>query len=96
MIIHDFDIPRIAIAPAKTNAPLVVDPDAVLPTPIASKGLKSIARRHREFRQLANRIEYQQLTACQPFDAAEATHSSVVKKRFAVTIGKAPDHSKTT
>ena len=43
MIIHDFNIPRIAINPSKADAPLVIYPNAHLSDPASLKDLQSIA-----------------------------------------------------
>jgi len=44
MIVYDFNVMRVAVAPAKADAPLVVDPDAVLPLAVAGKRLEPVAR----------------------------------------------------
>jgi hypothetical protein len=51
MIINNFDIVRIAIAPAKADSPLAIYPDAKLPDPIAFERLKPVARRHSQILQ---------------------------------------------
>jgi hypothetical protein len=43
MVVHDFDVIRIAIAPDEAEPPLVVDPDAVLSDPIAREGFQVVA-----------------------------------------------------
>lgn len=44
-VIHDFDIEGAAMLKTKTEAPLSVDPNAVLALSIALQGFQSIARR---------------------------------------------------
>jgi len=46
MIIHDLYVVRIAIDPFKTNPPLVIDTDAVLPRPVAAKLLQPVGGRN--------------------------------------------------
>jgi hypothetical protein len=42
MVVYDLNVVRIALAPAKANSPLIVDPDAVLAFPIAPQGFQPI------------------------------------------------------
>ena len=42
MVIADFDTLHSVFSPAKTDAPLVVDPNAVLPDPIAFKCFEAV------------------------------------------------------
>jgi len=44
MVVYDLDIERIAGIPPKADAPLVVDPNAVLPGPVASEAFEPIRR----------------------------------------------------
>jgi hypothetical protein len=44
MVIGDFDLFRPSVAPDEANTPLIVDPDAVLPSAIPFQGLKVVAR----------------------------------------------------
>jgi hypothetical protein len=42
MVVYDLNVVRIALAPAKANSPLIVDPDAVLAFPIAPQGFQPV------------------------------------------------------
>lgn len=44
MVVRDLHVARSFITPHKTNAELIVDPDAVLATPVILQSLKMIAR----------------------------------------------------
>src|SRR2546428_13261184 len=48
VVVHDLDLPRIAVLPHETDPILIVDPDAVLAAPIARKGFELIARERAE------------------------------------------------
>jgi len=63
MIINDFHIrgARRAIGPCETNAPLIVDPDAVLPLAIALQRFKSVARKSSEIPERSGCLEAIQL-----------------------------------
>lgn len=62
MIVGDFDGNGLTIFPLEANSILVVDPNAVLPTAIATKSLKSIARRHFQIGQCDGGIELVELS----------------------------------
>jgi len=46
MIINDFNIKGVTVSPLETNAPLIIDSNAMLPASISRKLLKAIARRY--------------------------------------------------
>jgi len=57
MVVGYFDVPRTVGSPPKANSPLVVDSNAVLPTPITTKLLQALTyddseRRARALRPL--------------------------------------------
>lgn len=62
MIIGDFDLVCVAIAPPKANAPLVVDPDAVLTSTIAAERFKTITGRHAQVFQFNSGIYNNEFT----------------------------------
>jgi len=45
-LIHYFNISSTYSCPSKTNAPLIIDADAVLPVAVALQYFDAIARRH--------------------------------------------------
>jgi hypothetical protein len=45
VVVDDFDFIRITFFPAKTNSPLIVDPDAMLSGSIALQSLQPVSRR---------------------------------------------------
>jgi len=44
MIVHNLNFNGIRVNPTEADAPLVVDPDAVLPFPITTECLQTVAR----------------------------------------------------
>jgi hypothetical protein len=60
MVIHDFHAIRIAVLPAKANAPLLIDAYAVLAPPVSMQRLKSIGRGHSQRVQVGCGIEHPQ------------------------------------
>jgi hypothetical protein len=51
MVVDDLDTIRGAIAPDKTDAPLVIDPDAMLAAAVSCQGFETITRRRAQVRQ---------------------------------------------
>lgn len=45
MVVYDLDLMGIPVLPSEANAPLVVDPNTVLPNALPSKLLESVSRR---------------------------------------------------
>jgi len=62
MVVYDLDIIRIATNPSKTDTPLFVDTDTVLPSPRASKLFQPIAWRNPKIVQRLRRIENDELS----------------------------------
>jgi hypothetical protein len=55
--------------PDKTDAELIVDPNAVLPFPVAFKAFQVIARDRRKIQQTFSVIQGEKALSCRPFDA---------------------------
>jgi hypothetical protein len=56
MIAHDLDGHRLRAVPNEADPPLLVDPDASLPTSIALQGFQPVARWDSEILEAASRI----------------------------------------
>lgn len=61
MIVHDFNCNDIAFAPDEAQAPLIVDPDAVLARAIAPQGFKLVAGRDAQEIQRSYSVQLLQL-----------------------------------
>jgi hypothetical protein len=70
MIIYDFDIVRAGTAPLKTDSPLPVDSDAVLPLAISLQGFKPVPGRDAKLLETNRSIEQLQLIECFLLDTA--------------------------
>lgn len=73
MVIHDLHVIGIAFQPLETNAPLVVDPDAVLPLTISTKPLEMIGGRRS---QIINRhcpVQHAQFAQSAPLNTLRQT-----------------------
>src|SRR5690606_1828592 len=78
MVVHDFDVLGPSRRPAEAEAELVIDPNAVLPGPVALEQFESVAGRNpkvvESFRdlQLAQFATRNRLNRPEPSDAATA------------------------
>ena len=59
MIVNNLDLVGVAGLPAKTNTPLIVDPNTVLALSISAELLKTITRRNAQVVQRFRSIEKQ-------------------------------------
>jgi hypothetical protein len=51
MIVHNLYVVSVSLSPHKTNAPLVIDADTVLPVAVSFQWMKSVAARHAQIHQ---------------------------------------------
>jgi hypothetical protein len=58
MVINDFNIICIALYPGETDAPLIVDADAVLSFPIPAESFQSISRRYAKVIDAGSSIDH--------------------------------------
>src|SRR5262249_5248950 len=68
MIVDDLDIVGVAVAPAEADAPLVIDPNAVLPFAISGQPLQPISRRRPQVLEIASIVKLHQLAISRPYD----------------------------
>jgi len=66
MIVYDLDIVSVSLAPTKTDAPLFIDPNAILFFPISGQFLKAISWRDTKVIQSLRRIQQKQLSLGDP------------------------------
>jgi hypothetical protein len=77
MVVDDPDIAWSSIIPGKADAPLVVDPDTVLPEPIALEGFQPIPRRYAQVSQLASTVHQAKLPEC---------HSLYIRRKLSASL----------
>jgi len=68
MVIHDLNIFCSRFLPTKTDAPLIVNTNAVLAGTVAFECFKAISGRHSQIIQPACNLELPQLTSCHRFN----------------------------
>ena len=79
MVIDDLDVPGFAVSPNEANAPLLVDPNAVLSLPVAAQGFQAIAGRRPQIVNLLCRIDCDKLRARSPLDLPWQITNGVAK-----------------
>ena len=68
MIIDDFDLVRIPFVPDETDAPLVVDADTVLFSPVSLHPFESVTRRHPQILKALRAVKNEQFAQCSSLD----------------------------
>jgi hypothetical protein len=77
---RDFNAVGVAFPPDKTDAPLVIDSDTVLPLAVPVQRLKPVAWRRCQVPQFRGRIQHHELFQCRPLNGLKPPHSLTVKK----------------
>lgn len=96
MIVHDFHIVRVALAPAKADAPLVVDPDAVLALAITFQRFQSVCRGNPQVFERRRAVEHAQLAARHILNIRrQASGLRSRPDQLGFLVGKASDHELT-
>lgn len=94
MIVGDLDVVRVAVAPPKADAPLIVDANAVLPDAIATEFFQSIAGGYPQVGQLLSGIQDEKLAERDVLQGwGPASYHLAVEQSFRVAVAEAADHS---
>jgi len=93
VIVDDFHVVAVAIAPDKTDAPLIIDSDRVLPFPLSSECFQLIPWRSSQNPQFRSRVELEQLPQGHAFDGAKTLAVMILKQFLGVPRAKALNHT---
>lgn len=93
MIVDDFHIVTMALTPYKTDSPLIIDPNRVLPFPIASQCFQLISRRRGQNTQLRRSVKLEQFPQGDPLDGTEPPAEAIVKELLSFLRAKALNHT---
>jgi hypothetical protein len=80
-------------APHKTDAVLIVDPDAMLSLAIPYQGFEAVSWRRAQIIQRRGGIDHIQLSTCNRCDARPAAVLPLKKKRGGIVVFEALDHT---
>jgi hypothetical protein len=92
MVINNLDRMSAAILPDEADAPLIVDSDAVLTSPVSFQTLKSVARGNIQTVQRDSGVEQLQLDPRRLRDGFEPLHADVVEELFSIFAAETDDH----
>jgi hypothetical protein len=91
--VDDLDIVGIAFSPGETDAPLVVDANAVLAPAVAPERLQLIARRGLQVLEDSSAVQIEQLPASRPLDGPEPPNRPVAEQFLDILVLEGPDHT---
>jgi len=58
MVVYDLDVERVTLVPTEADAPLLVDPNAVLSCAVTPQGLQPIPWRDPQLGQIHGRVQH--------------------------------------
>jgi hypothetical protein len=70
VVVNNFNIVGIAIDPAEANPPLIINPNAVLPSPIACQLFEPVGRRHSKVRHIRGCVQDPKLSQGNPLQVS--------------------------
>ena len=74
VVVDDFDIGGPFLSPGETDAPLVIDPDGVLATTVASQRFEPVCWRRAQIVETARSMEHVQLSLRLLFYSTKTLH----------------------
>lgn len=92
MVVDDLNVTGMAALEAETEAPLIVDADAPLPTPIALQSLQLVVGRNTQIGQRFRPVEHRQLAQGHNLDIHKTGHPLPVEQGFCVGALERHDH----
>ena len=96
MVVDDLDLPGIAVAPYETDAPLLVDANAVLPPAVAPQGFQPVAGRRPQIFEPSGRLDRQEPGPRPPLDLhGQAANGMARENGCGALVGEALDHGPT-
>jgi len=83
VVVDNLNVESVPVLPLETDTPLLVDPYAVLPLPIAHQPFKLIRRRNHEVAQVSGGVEvFQLLTRSLLYPSVEPLHKLTPKSAW--------------
>ncbi len=92
VVIHNFHIVRITVAPHEAYAKLVIDADAVLSFPLSFERFQTIARRGSQITELGCDVQLPKLPLGYPREGPETLHPLPGMQLLRVRRAKGLDH----
>lgn len=92
MIIHDFDFIGIARVPSEADAPLIVDPDAMLAFTVPFQSFEPVARWGCHLFEMLGRVQLLQLAQRHSRNRAKPAMASCLEQLPCGSVAVGPDH----
>lgn len=92
VVIDDFDIERVTVAPDKTNPKLIVDANAVLASPVAAQRFEPVTRWNPQIVQPRGAVQDGEFAHGYAFDCNPMTYASTFEQCTGLGIAKRTDH----
>jgi Integrase core domain len=92
VVVHNFDLVGVSLAPHKANTPLVVDANAALPFPVTFQFLQSVSWKRRKCSQVRRSVEQVQLPKCLSLNSLEPAHRLTAEEALGIGTAEGPDH----
>lgn len=92
VIVHDLDVPDVSTRPAKADAPLIIDSDAVLPLASSLQCLQAVAGWKPEILQAAGLVKIKELSASDALEGSEPRYVEILKESFGSGVAERPNH----
>jgi len=93
VVIHDFKLIGVPLAPRKTNPPLVIDADAVLTLPIAFEAFQAVSWQRRERPEIRRCVEHVQFPKALALDGLEPANGFSTEEALGISASEGPDHT---
>jgi hypothetical protein len=95
VVVDDFDVVRISAGPAETEAPLVVDADAVLARPVAHQLLETVGRWNTEVEKTSRSVEHEEFPQSDSLEVRwQPADPLSLEEAFGVDVPEAADHAR--
>lgn len=93
MVVDDFNIRRDSACPAKADAPLAIDANAVLALSVSNKGFQHVSRRHTQVCQILRSMKDNELAVGKALKILrEASDELPIPDPLGVSISERLDH----
>jgi hypothetical protein len=93
VVIHYLYVFGASFRPAKADAPLIIDANAVLPEAVALQCFKAIAQRHPQIIQAARDLKLSELSLRHGSDVYKSPDALALGQRLCLGALERPDHA---
>jgi len=92
VIIHDFDLVRVALAPYETYPPLVINPNAVLPFSVSAQAFQPIPRWRGQIAESRGEMQLLKLSPGNALNRLKPAHRFSLEEPFCIGATEGANH----